>query len=58
MSDLVFHINLHYSARDLPELETRERVEQALSLACTYLEKYKATEYIDYKIREVIDLEN
>jgi hypothetical protein len=56
MSDIVFKISLHYSARELDEPNTRFRVEQALNLACANLEKYRDSEYIDYKIREVMDL--
>ena len=56
MSDLVFHVNLHYAARDLDQISTRERVEQALNAACVELEKYRDSEYIGYKIRDTTDL--
>lgn len=56
MADILFKLNFHYSARDLDEPSLRERVEQALFIACTELEKYGNTEYIGYKIKEHIDL--
>lgn len=55
MADILFHMNLHYSAR-VDEVALRERVEEALSIACSSLEEYGDTEYIGYKIRELTDL--
>jgi hypothetical protein len=56
MADLLFHMNLHYAARDLDVVSLRERVEQALSNACSDLEKYSDTKYVGYKIRDTTDL--
>jgi hypothetical protein len=57
MSDLVFCINLNYQVMDLSEPETRERVEQALNIACSALAKHDDAVYVNYKIREILDLE-
>lgn len=57
MSELLYYINIHYEARELDEISSRERIEQALSIACTDLEKYNDTTHISYKIREIFNLE-
>lgn len=56
MSDILFKVNFHYSAPGVGELEVRERVEQALNKACSSLEDFQGTQYVGYKISEVIDL--
>jgi di/tripeptidase len=52
MSFILYHLNISYEARDLDEENMRERLEQALNIACSSLEDYKDTKYISYKIRE------
>lgn len=57
MANLVFDIRLHYDTNKLNEPDTRQRVEEALNMACAALEKNKESIYIGYKIHDITDLE-